>query len=154
MNYKITDVVPYSDPHSRGTGSIVTQHIVAVCECLDHGTFEVRATLFPGHTIDHEPPGCSECRLDRNCKNNCWAISRRVVRITRTRGEHNRLVRHDYRCPVHGVFEAMVKSGYVPDNIPCQYVDIHEEPLIKCGVPSPWQYPIVGQGISAGIVKT
>ena len=118
VNYKVTDEVPYSDPHSRGTGSIVTQ---------------------------------------------------RKGYILRTRGEHNRLVRHDYRCPVHGVFEAMVPSGEVPAEMSCQK---RSEPrmfdlfgatgqeierikeLYVCGKPSPWQTPTVAQGWAAGSVKT
>lgn len=106
--YVITEETPYADPHSRGTGSIVTE---------------------------------------------------RRGYILRTRGEHNRMVRHDYRCPVHGVFEAMVQSGDVPDEMPCGHRIYSATPgwehvWTECDRESPWQYPTVAQGLSAGSVKT
>lgn len=73
-------------------------------------------------------------------------VTERNGYILRTRGEHNRLVRHDYRCPVHGVFEATTPSGEVPDVMLC--------PFDSCTKMSPWQYPSVAQGISAGKVKS
>jgi hypothetical protein len=102
--FMITEETPYVDPHSRGTGSIVTE---------------------------------------------------RKGYVLRTRGEHNRLVRHDYRCPVHGVFEEMVPSGDVPDAMPCFVTVVTDEHGAgQCHQRSPWQYPTVAQGISAGSVKT
>lgn len=120
MNYRITDEVPYSDPHSRGTGSIVTQ---------------------------------------------------RKGYVLRTRGDHNHMVRHDYRCPVHGVFEAMVPSGDVPSEMPCPEIDhtycwrdndgaiviscdTYPAPPVRCDGPSTYQAPMVGQGWAAGTVKS
>lgn len=107
-SYVITDEVPYQDPHSRGTGSIVTE---------------------------------------------------RKGYILRTRGEHNRLVRHDYRCPEHGLFEALVPSDAVPDAMPCISMDhrfinaIDHGPWSYCNLPSPYQPPTVAQGLAAGKVK-
>lgn len=111
MNYRITDEVPYADPHSRGTGSVVTQ---------------------------------------------------RKGYVLRTRGDHNHMVRHDYRCPVHGVFEAMVPSGDVPEAIRCNSTDwsmmggwvreaMHGKP---CDELAYYQAPMVGQGWAAGTVKS
>jgi hypothetical protein len=105
MAFKITEETSYTDPHSRGTGSIVTE---------------------------------------------------RKGYILRTRGEHNRLVRHDYRCPIHGVFEVMVRSGDVPESMPCP-----AEILTRvftctwiCCMNSEYVTPTVAQGWSAGKVKT
>lgn len=39
--------------------------------------------------------------------------------VMRTRGEHGRPVRHDFECPVHGVFEQEAPSDAVPDSVPC-----------------------------------
>lgn len=75
----------------------------------------------------------------------------------RTRGDHNHLVRHDYRCPVHGVFEKLVTSGDVPDVVPClERVDRDWSTggFITCDLGARWQYPTVNQGISAGSVKS
>lgn len=108
MAYRITDETPYTDPNSRGTGSIVTE---------------------------------------------------RKGYILRTRGEHNRMVRHDYVCPVHGVHEHMVSSGDVPNEMPCCFV-VTSEPCgsdwrhVICGESSPWRHPTVNQGLSAGSVKS
>lgn len=108
MGYRITDETPYQDPHSRGTGSIVTQ---------------------------------------------------RKGYILRTRGEHNRLVRHDFDCPLHGVFEARVPSGDVPTEMPCSvmlWCVVNGEVTdrqVSCGEPSPYRVPVVGQGLASGSVK-
>jgi hypothetical protein len=104
--FVITDETPYADPHSRGTGSIVTE---------------------------------------------------RKGYVLRTRGEHNRLVRHDYRCPVHGIIERDVNSGDVPDYMQCPVtVGIYNDPsnAHQCTEMMPWQYPTVAQGLSAGSVKS
>ncbi len=103
MSFRITEETPYTDPHSRGTGSIV-----------------------------HERNGY----------------------ILRTRGEHNRMVRHDYRCPVHGLFEAMVPSGDVPDIVPCNVPLALYMSGVQCGMSASWQSPNVAQGWTAGTVKT
>ena len=82
-------------------------------------------------------------------------VTERPGYILRTRGEHNRLVRHDYRCPVHGVFETIVPSGDVPDEVKCRHmVDGEYRGSLDCGKHSPWQAPSVGQGWAAGTVKT
>lgn len=101
--------------------------------------------------------------------------------VQRDRGDVGRLVRHDYRCPVHGVFELEVSSQDVPDEVACTMV--HEPPTIAtlapwhreqdgseiwvsehgiefrvrhgnvlCGLTSPWSPSRVGIWKSAGEV--
>lgn len=93
--------------------------------------------------------------------------------VRRTRGEHGRMIAHDYECPVHGRFEARVPSGAVPDEMPCPVdtgwhlaegapgegllvvgqQDPRARPLY-CGLTSPWRPQQIAVGWSAGSVRS
>lgn len=58
----------------------------------------------------------------------------------KVRGALSGTVTAEYRCPVHGVFEAEVErgpDGEAPDQAPC-LVPVDEFPFGLCYEPSPW----------------
>lgn len=86
--------------------------------------------------------------------------------VTRDRGDVGRLVRHDYRCPVHGVFEARVSSESVPDEMPCPRSDPDDASAAEgcelvnagydpehCGLTSPWSPSVAAIWPSSGEVR-
>lgn len=85
----------------------------------------------------------------------------------RTRGDTGGTVKHEYRCPVHGVFEAMVPRAEVPDAVVCQvrcphfhadgYLVVEGYPSTNaniCGRTSPWAGSSCSIGISSGMVRS
>lgn len=81
--------------------------------------------------------------------------------VRRTRGDHGRLVKHDYECPVHGRFEARCPSDAVPNEMPCPHADIGVDlgytmaPRVNhCGRTSTWRAQQIAVGWSAGSVRS
>lgn len=100
--------------------------------------------------------------------------------VMRERGDVDGAVVHDYRCPVHGRFEARVSRRDMPDEVPClahaggplymlapwrrnadgteTWVSEHgQEFLVRdgavlCGLPSPWSPSKFGAWASSGEV--
>ncbi len=83
----------------------------------------------------------------------------------RTRGDTGGVVAHEYRCPVHGVFTALVSRASVPDEVACQRIESlvvgyagmrpHIDALYQdhvCDLPSPWAGSSVAIGIEPGMV--
>lgn len=56
------------------------------------------------------------------------------------------LVKHEYRCSVHGVFDARVDARAVPDEMPCPGLEMDG----VCGLTSPWAGSRCGIGWAAG----
>lgn len=75
--------------------------------------------------------------------------------VVRTRGDTEGRVMHQYRCPVHGLFDAMVPRFFVPDVIRCDH------PVKRasfddnfCDRESHWAGSACGIGVSAGYVES
>jgi hypothetical protein len=80
----------------------------------------------------------------------------------RVRGDTEGTVKHAYRCPIHGTFEAMVPRASVPDEVPC-VVPAWFAPRRPgtvysgnevCEAPSPWAGSTCGIGHAAGEVMS
>lgn len=77
----------------------------------------------------------------------------------RTRGDTSGTIEHEYECPVHGRFKAMVPRSGVPDGLHCSVTresETWERPCgryLVCWLESPWCAPLVGIGVAAGEVK-
>lgn len=73
----------------------------------------------------------------------------------RERGAIDGTVVHQYRCVVHGVFDARVDRADVPEEVACPKVDVagwcnaRDE---RCGLTAPWAGSLCGQGHSSGEV--
>ncbi len=61
----------------------------------------------------------------------------------RRRGDLEGSIKHTYRCPVHGQFDAYVSRAEVPDEVRCGGT---------CGIASPWAGSLCGIGWAAGEV--
>lgn len=187
--------VSYNGEPSRGTGSVVTPTVEVTCECPVHGRFELRiegdaptevsCTLtswaIAGFATEYRDRaaaedgvyalgmGLDEVRLEtQKCAETAPVVTTRTLFVTRSRGEHGRIVTHDYECPHHGQFEARVESANVPDEMPCAAVvhDGHMDPPccprempcewhgVYCGMTSPWRAQRIAVGWSAGSVRS
>lgn len=92
---------------------------------------------------------------------------------TRLCGDTTGTVKHSYRCPVHGVFDAMVPRSEVPDEVACTAarmmcngscggpMDIEcrdgcsDHPSqMECSRPSLWAGSICGIGHASGEVES
>lgn len=94
----------------------------------------------------------------------------------RERGALDGAVVHQYRCPVHGVFDARVDRADVPEEVACP-LDSPVEPCTfcgamegqpcapgcqeacsvssaRCGLTAPWTGSLCGQGWSSGECKS
>ncbi len=69
----------------------------------------------------------------------------------RVRGDTSGLISHEYECPVHGRFEALVPRAGVPDDVCCPHPTDNRE-VDACGKSARWCPPLVGVGKSAGEV--
>ena len=67
----------------------------------------------------------------------------------RRRGDLEGQVKHAYRCPVHGEFEAMVPRSDVPDEVVCGSIT-----GIFCGRTATWAGSSCGIGHAAGEVMS
>lgn len=103
--------------------------------------------------------------------------------IVRTRGDTEGMIKHEYVCPLHGKFEAMVERAYVPDVISCpleswsindddveyptrEAAEDHVRDVMKAGLDevmlvmskchadAPWAGAAMGIGVSAGEVSS
>lgn len=89
----------------------------------------------------------------------------------RERGALDGTVVHQYRCPVHGVFDAKVDRADVPEEVACPSVETwfrevgEHDPVIggvpvvpmherRCGLTAPWAGSLCGQGWSSGECKS
>jgi hypothetical protein len=90
----------------------------------------------------------------------------------RSRGDQTGTVKHSYRCPVHGQFDAQVSRTEVPDEMPCSAEDrclcleqgenrgqtcpVHDLGRCpnRCGLTSPWAGSQCGIGHAAGEVMS
>lgn len=83
----------------------------------------------------------------------------------RRRGDIEGQVKHAYRCPVHGEFEAMVPRSETPDAVTCPArVNPGDCPVPggcensrcreRCAQPSPWAGSLCGIGHAAGEVMS
>jgi hypothetical protein len=101
----------------------------------------------------------------------------------RSRGDTTGTVKHSYRCPVHGQFDALVSRADVPDEMPCPleadgmdltslapwqrnadgseiWVSGHgiefrvRDGVVLCDVTSPWAGSQCGIGHAAGEVMS
>lgn len=98
----------------------------------------------------------------------------------RLRGDHEGLIKHAYRCPVHGEVEVHVPRGDVPDEVPCpldswsvaggdkEYASREEAEAValeagiapeqanyetqRCAAAAPWAGAACAIGISSGMV--
>jgi len=80
----------------------------------------------------------------------------------RERGAIDGWVTHQYRCPVHGVFERQVLRAEVPDevacsaeryeHVPCSVNHIAKVLVLHCGLTAPWAGSQAGAGHSSGEV--
>lgn len=81
----------------------------------------------------------------------------------RVRGDSGGTVTHSYRCPVHGLFDAVVPRAAVPDVVACPSVSWSVHGLFdvvvlreseNCGESSPWAGSRCGIGWAAGEVTS
>lgn len=79
--------------------------------------------------------------------------------VVRTRGDTLGAIEHEYECPVHGRFRAMVPRADVPNAIRCHCPTGHKRliPLDEWHNPNAhcvalWVPPLVGIGKSSGEV--
>ncbi len=80
----------------------------------------------------------------------------------RRRGDLEGKVKHTYRCPVHGVFDAYVSRADVPDEVFCPHRLSVLDAIVEysrvdpsgsvCGLASPWAGSLCGIGWAAGEV--
>lgn len=70
----------------------------------------------------------------------------------RTRGDTGGTIEHEYECPVHGRFKALVPRADVPDEIGCAARAERHHIVRACGARSLWCPPVVGIGFAAGEV--
>ena len=85
----------------------------------------------------------------------------------RERGAIDGTVVHQYRCPVHGVFDMRVERSSVPDEVACAELEPVEPGLEvasgirmgsacsrRCGLTSDWAGSSCGQGHASGEVMS
>lgn len=83
------------------------------------------------------------------------------IRTRGAKGEGS--IEHDYECPVHGRFSAMVPRAEVPDFVECS-ARRDDSPVIltsfgmlsllgECCMKSPWRASTFATGISSGSVR-
>jgi hypothetical protein len=83
-------------------------------------------------------------KLDERSRGRADAIEDRGSwRIVR-RGDTSGRVAHDYECPDHGRFTALVSRADVPDTVPCE----------RCEMPASWRGSMCGIGKPSGEVTS
>lgn len=87
-------------------------------------------------------------------------VTERKGYVLRERGDVDGRIAHEYMCPEHGRFTAMVSRRDVPDEGPCPAVIVVPAGVVyppcdsteTCGLTSPWSPSTVGVGKSSGEV--
>ena len=96
----------------------------------------------------------------------------------RERGALDGYVVHQYRCPVHGTFDARVDRAHMPEEVACPAMDLLDPSDVcgalagvacvrecseysgadvthsRCGLTAPWAGSLCGQGWSSGECKS
>lgn len=114
----------------------------------------------------------SPYRGERSVGTGSTVVERKGYRV-RTRGDTTGTIEHEYECPVHGRFRAMVPRVDVPDAVVCgrevgipgfvECTDVagcgpadgHRHLVnVLCGSSSRWVPPLVGIGVESGMVTS